>query len=266
MAAPAPCGCMATSHPLFSLCLECGRILCAAEAWGFCVACGAPLGDGGGGGVGGGAAHAAALAAKERLLLFDRTAAARTRVLDDDEEYFASAPAADAGYDAFLSPAENAAAAAAAAAARAAQRARGRGGMTFTLDLGAEGGGVRVVDEARVAREGARRGALDAMAASRALARADAFHGGGGGGDDGGGGGGGGRRERAARAREPRRGGATAATATAATAAARARARLPTLASAAPRGLCTARYCAPRGRKRRRARGTGAAPARDKKK
>ncbi len=175
MSAPVPCGCMATSHDVFSLCLECGRILCALEVWGYCVACGSALGVVGAPGVAAppaGAGLAAAEAAKARLLQYDRSSAARTRVLDDDEEYFSSAPAEV--YDAYLSAEENAAAAAAAAAARAAQRSRARGVMTFTLDLG--GGGVRVVDEARDAKEGARRAQLAAMAASGALQKSDAFH------------------------------------------------------------------------------------------
>ena len=161
---------MATLHPVFALCLDCGRILCEAEAWAWCCACGASLD----GAPPPPAAHALAVAAKDRLLHYDRTSAARTRVLDDDAEHFA-APSADAEYDAFLSPEDAAAAAAAAKADREARAARSRG-MRIALEFGGSGGELRVTEEGREAREGAREAGLAAMRASASVARADAFH------------------------------------------------------------------------------------------
>jgi hypothetical protein len=37
---PPPCECYATSHPLFALCLNCGKILCDLEKFHKCVSCG----------------------------------------------------------------------------------------------------------------------------------------------------------------------------------------------------------------------------------
>ena len=124
-ARPPLCDCMASEHPLFSLCLHCGKVLCERERGPACSACGAQpgrrlsrLAQ----------AEAEASAQKERLLLFDRTSAQRTTVIDDDNAYFA------ANSTAWLSPEEEQAAREAEAAARRLHARTGRG-LRLNIDL-----------------------------------------------------------------------------------------------------------------------------------
>jgi len=80
------CGCYGTRHKPLTNCLQCGRIACRHEGYGFCPFCGYDIekvkvdaGD---------KKFDRALLHKERLLRYDREFARRTVVLDDQADYF----------------------------------------------------------------------------------------------------------------------------------------------------------------------------------
>ena len=81
------CGCFGTIHKPLANCLNCGRIICTKEGYGYCPSCSYLVvehvrleGE----------AFDRAIMHKERLLEFDRQSASRTQVYDSQADYYSN--------------------------------------------------------------------------------------------------------------------------------------------------------------------------------
>ena len=81
------CGCFGTIHKPLTNCLNCGRIICTREGYGYCPFCSFPVlectrleGE----------AYDKAIMHKERLLEFDRQSASRMQVYDSQADYYSN--------------------------------------------------------------------------------------------------------------------------------------------------------------------------------
>jgi uncharacterized Zn finger protein (UPF0148 family) len=84
------CGCYGTINKPLTNCLNCGRIICEKEGYGYCPHCGylieeirIPKGDGD-------EEFHKAILHKERLLEFDKMSASRTKVYDSQADYYSN--------------------------------------------------------------------------------------------------------------------------------------------------------------------------------